>query len=668
MPKADGTKRYSEHKDREADRSREKSSKGRDIGDIPPVVNPARRNASELDFRKFCETYLKEQFTLAWSKPHLLAIEKIERAVIKGELFALAMPRGSGKSTLSEAAILWAMLYGHRQFMAVIGAEREHATEFADSIRTELETNELLYEDFPEVCYPIEQLDGINQRANGQTYKGERTRIKWTGNLLRMPFIPGSKAAGSIVKTASITGRIRGMRLKLPDGTTLRPDLVVVDDPQTDESAKSPEQNRSRLKTLSKAVLGLAGPGKKIAGVMPCTVIEPGDAIDQILDVMKFPQWQGQRTKLINSWPTSQLWETYSELWSTGMREGRGIADATHFYFENLEEMQAGAEVTWPERFNEDELDAIQHCWNLRLLLGLKNFLAEYNNDPQPDEDQKQLDFYMAARIGAFERWELPNWAIKSTAFIDVQGEALFYSIGSWAQDFTGHVVEYGIWPKQRIGLCRLSELSDKLSDAGGNIEGRIDEGLKNLIAMLREKMQLDAIGIDANWGISTQTVYSIAYQFAKQNVHACHGRFYGATSIPLNSGRPKPGEQRGYYWKRIVDGPRTRILFDANAWKDTYLSRLQTKIGDVGAVTVYKGSDHELLDEHYHSEYFVEAWARGNKKNEWKLTPGVDNHWWDSGVGAAMLANFVGCSIPTWGTDAPKRVSFKEMQRRQAS
>ena len=668
MPKADDSKRYQEHKIREAARSRKKSQQGRDIGDLPPVVDPARRDRCEFSLREFCETYLAEQFTLAWSSAHLVALEKLQRSILKGGLFALAMPRGSGKTTLAEAAALWAILYGHRRFVAIIGAEADHAEEIAESIRIELETNGKLYEDFPAVCYPIECLDGIVNRANGQLYKGERTRIKWTGRIVKLPTIDGSISSGAIVKTAGITGRIRGMRFKLSDGSTLRPDLLLIDDPQTDESAKSKTQNDNRLKVLTKAILGLKGPsGKQVAAAMPCTVIEPGDAIDQVLDSQKYPQWQGQRTKLIEAWPTSSKWEAYAELWKLGMMEGRGIADATEYYAAHREEMAQGASINWPERFDDGEIDGLQHCWNLRLNLGEKAFEAEYNNNPQPDIETKQLEFHLPARVVPFHPWELPPWAIKTTAFIDVQGEALFWIVACWAQDFTGHIMGYGIWPEQRAGLVRLAELSNKLSDGVGGFEARITDALTNCLSYLRNKTKLDAIGIDANWGLSTDTVYKVAYDLSRENVHAMHGRFYGASSIPINGGRPKMGEQRGYYWKRLIDGPRTRILFDNNSWKDCVLSRLQTQIGDSGALSVFSGLDHYLLDEHFHAEQYVEVFARGNKKNEWRQSPNIDNHWFDGIVGAAVLANFSGCSVPTWGADRPRQVSFAALRNKNS-
>jgi len=60
----------------------------------------------------------------------------------------MAMPRGSGKTSLCETACLWAMLYGHRDFVALIGSDEEHAAQMLDSIKAELENNDRLLDDF----------------------------------------------------------------------------------------------------------------------------------------------------------------------------------------------------------------------------------------------------------------------------------------------------------------------------------------------------------------------------------------------------------------------------------------------------------------------------------------------------------------------------------------
>ena len=87
---------------------------------------------------------------MAWSPDHLKVIAKIEQAVLDGGLFAMAMPRGSGKTTICECACIWAVLYGHREFVCLIGSDEGHASDMLDSIKTELEANDLLLEDFEE--------------------------------------------------------------------------------------------------------------------------------------------------------------------------------------------------------------------------------------------------------------------------------------------------------------------------------------------------------------------------------------------------------------------------------------------------------------------------------------------------------------------------------------
>lgn len=44
-----------------------------------------------------------------------------------GGLSAMAMPRGSGKASLCETARLWTILFGHPEFVALIGRVEVHA-------------------------------------------------------------------------------------------------------------------------------------------------------------------------------------------------------------------------------------------------------------------------------------------------------------------------------------------------------------------------------------------------------------------------------------------------------------------------------------------------------------------------------------------------------------
>jgi len=143
-----------------------------------PVIascNPDRKDRASWDFRYFCESYFPLTFHLAWSPDHLKVISKIENAVIHGGLFALAMARATGKSSLVEGACIWSVLYGHRDFVCLIGSDEGHACDMLDSIKTELDSNDQLLADFPEVCFPIQALDGISNVWSGTSSANSTT-------------------------------------------------------------------------------------------------------------------------------------------------------------------------------------------------------------------------------------------------------------------------------------------------------------------------------------------------------------------------------------------------------------------------------------------------------------------------------------------------------------
>jgi len=170
---------YEDIKEAARERSAVASQSGRDIGPIPQVVDQQRKENCRLNLKLFFETYFPAKFNRGWGPDHLRVIEKIERSLLHGGLFALAMPRASGKTTICEMSAIWAALYGHRKYILLIGATEDAATKSLSEIKFEIESNDLLHEDFPEVCYPVRRLDGIVNRSSGQTCRGERTRIKW---------------------------------------------------------------------------------------------------------------------------------------------------------------------------------------------------------------------------------------------------------------------------------------------------------------------------------------------------------------------------------------------------------------------------------------------------------------------------------------------------------
>ena len=681
---------YEKLKERARARNVAMAIAGRDIGDLPEAVDADRKVKAASDFRFFCESYFPLTFHLAWSPDHLKVISKIEQAVLRGGLFSMAMPRGSGKTTICECACIWAVLNGHREFVCLIGSDEGHAMDMLDSIKMELDGNDLLLEDYPEVVYPIQCLDGIANRCNGQLYQGERTHIGWTAKEIVLPTMPDSTASGAIIKVAGITGRIRGMKYKRADGQTMRPSLVVIDDPQTDESARSLSQCATRESILAGAILGLAGPGKKISGIMPCTVIRPGDMADNILCRDKHPEWNGERTKMVYSFPTDEkLWQRYGELRAESLRANGDLRLATEFYKANREAMDDGASVAWLVRFNHDELSAIQHAMNLKLQ-DEAAFFAEYQNEPLPEDagtdDELSAD-EIVGKTNRMQRESVPISCNHLTMFVDVQANLLFFVVAAWEDDFTGYVVDYGAYPDQQRPYFTLRDARHTLATATktSGLEGSIYAGLVRVTeqylgrewkredgAMLRIERCL----IDANWGSSTDVVY----QFCRQCAHASivmpsHGRFVGASSQPFSEYKRRPGDRVGHNWRMPnVKGKRAvrHVVYDTNYWKSFVHARLAVAMGDRGCLSLFgdNADQHRLFAEHLTSEYRIKTEGRGRTVDEWKMRPERgDNHWFDGLVGCAVAASMQGVVLE--GTESAdsnrrKRVSFAELQRRR--
>lgn len=677
-----GARSYEERRNAERDRQAEQSLAGRDIGPLPEVVNPDRKAACERNFQLFCESYFPETYSLAWSPDHLKVIEKIETAVLRGGLFALALPRGSGKTTITESAALWSMLYGHREFVVLIGATESAALELLDSLKTELEVNERLAEDFPEVCYPVAQLEGIANRCAGQLCKGERTRITWTSNEIVLPTIEGSKASGIIVRVAGITGRIRGMKFKRSDGRNVRPSLVVIDDPQTSESAGSLEQTRKRVRVLAGDILGLAGPGQKISGIMPCTIIRPGDMADIILNRNTHPDWNGEKTRMVYRFPTNmKLWEEYAEIRAEALRTEGNFQKATEFYLANREAMDAGAEVSWEARFNHDEVSALQHAMNLKFQ-DEAAFMSEYQNDPLPDDtaDDSLLSVdEICAKINGLARRRVPLKCDRLTMFVDVQKALLFYVVIAWAEDFTGAVIDYGSWPDQHRHEYSLADANPSIQTLfpKAGFEGALYAALSALTdkCLGREweredgaVLKIERALVDANWGQSTDVVY----QFCRQSSHAgvilpSHGRYVGASSKPMTEYRKQQGDRLGFNWMiPNVAGKRAirHVIYDTNYWKSFIHARLAVPVGDKGALTLYGRipGAHQLFAEHLTAEYRVKTQGRGRTVDEWKLKPqSHDNHFLDCVAGCAVCGSMLGASLPE---TLPAKLDRKPMIR----
>lgn len=698
-----------QHRREVLERQSERTFASQDIGELPSVKHPGRRKRALASLSVLARSYFPHIFYLPWSKDHLKVILKITRVVKHHEKLAVAMPRGSGKSALSELALVWGALRGDHKYSVLVAATAPKAADSMLAFKAAFGENELLLEDFPEVCYPIHAIENEPRRCRGQRYHGQKTNITWGKDRIILPTIPGSAGSGAVIQAASIDGNIRGMKLPAKGGAAMRPTLAMCDDPQTPESARSQGPNGQcahRLKVIIQDVQGLAGPSGATGILVPCTVIEPGDLADQIL---KRPDYRGERTKRIYSWPSNKpLWEEYRALWESLLRSGQPPDESNVFYRERMatcrkrmdtqrpcEEcarvkvcMDAGAVVDWAERIDADakHLSAVQTAMHSFYEYGPVGFAAEFQNEPITNEPAGRLSADLCASRVSGRPWgEVPIDCTELTMGVDVQQTSLWYVVLAARSNFTAQVVEYGVWPEQKRTNYTLGEISDSLNNLQTKyphrgVEGTIQAGLEDLVTWaLRRNFQrsggagLARIGrLLVDSGKWPNVIAAVKMSRGGSAMQLSKGVGIRAGTKPMIMLKPKPGDGRrdllGHWMMPATQGTKEfpHVAVDTNFWKSFVHSAFLTAPGDPGAFTLF-GDDptrHALFASHITAEYYTTTQGHGREVQEWTVRPNrPDNHFLDALVLAVVGASMQGCSLLPGGI--PRARSLRHVAAR---
>ncbi len=696
--------------ERQARYERRQAEKAADIKVIPAVVNPARREACRLDLEKFLVEYFPFSTGLsAFSTDHKKLIGRMQEALLIGGRYAEAVFRGFAKTTMAENAALWALLYGHRKFIVIFGADSSAASGNIDSIKRELSENDLLMEDFPEVCHAVRALEGKPQRCASQTHtpgnvegyapaedaEPERTCIEWTADKIVLPriMLPDGWSAASegVVTVRGLTAGCRGLKHKRADGTQQRPDFVFIDDPQTDESARSPLQIEKRIDTIKRAILQLGGHRKKIAVLMCGTIIARDDLMHQFVDSKRNPSWQSDRVPMVRKWSDAHAkwmgeYQDLRTLYDKDLPgdQQRAHRAATEFYRVNREAMDAGCEVSWASCYDpERELSAIQHAYNALIDDGEDVFASEYQNDPKETaEEAAQLKAgQVAAKAVNIPRGILPQWTTHITAFVDVQDSILYGCVCAWGTGFRGNVVHYSTFPEQARAYFSHRDVQKTIQVVfpGISKEASIRAALEAYVQQLAGRQWKREDGADLSLNLCLVDAgdgdhFDIVKDFCRRSPLAgllkpSKGQYVGAASAPWETETKKEGVQYGLHWRitPLKQSASRLTLFDTNFWKTFVANRIAAPIGDGSGIELHEG-DHRMYADHITGEYGVRTEGRGRMLTEWKLRVGRDNHWLDATVGCAVGASIVGVQMRSVQSNEPrKKIRLSEIQRARA-
>ena len=242
-----------------------------------------RKNKAEKDFDFFCKTYLPHYFTSPFAEYQdiLTDIEsegRLSKAncerlkpLIKSEYHKFfkpisklkgiidVEPREHGKTVRqSFAKVLWRVLFRKNRFVLLIGPSREAADENLLNIRTEIEENELILQDFGELKGPV-----------------------WTNSKVEL-------SNGTCIMAKGAGSSMRGVRFR-----EHRPDLIVLDDILKDDAAESPTQRDKIDRWFRRVVIPL---GRNAFFVFVNTIFHSDDIVCRLLKAIdngSFSDWIG---------------------------------------------------------------------------------------------------------------------------------------------------------------------------------------------------------------------------------------------------------------------------------------------------------------------------------------------------------------------------------------
>lgn len=254
---------------------------------------------------------------------------------------AIAAPRGEAKSTLvSQLFTLYCLVAQKKRYALIVMDSIDQAYPMLEAIKVELEFNQRLRVDFPEIA------------GQGRVWQAATIVTK----------------ANQKVQVAGSGKKLRGLR-----HGAYRPDLVVLDDIENDEQVRSPEQRDKLHDWLKKTVLPLGAAGDKLDVVYIGTILHYDSVLNRTLSSKA---WKTAKFKALIRQPDDMsLWDKWEDLY---LNEGEAVADA--FYSQNKSAMDKGAVVSWAAR-------PILTLMKIRARDGHATFDSEYQNDPLSSDD-----------------------------------------------------------------------------------------------------------------------------------------------------------------------------------------------------------------------------------------------------------------------------------------
>ena len=637
-----------------------------------PIADPERRRRLEANPRAWLRWYLAAAFPLPWGPVHRDMIRAAVRAIRTGAGMAVAAPRGTGKSTVLWGVALWALLSGACRFPVVAGWSHAAARRALRKWLQALADNERIRADYPEACQPFEIATHANRLkalAWADTGNACGADVRTMDGALCLP--DGLGALGAV----SIAGNTRGLFAAMPDGSTIRPDVLFLDDPQDKATAESPTLVRKTVERIEADLFNLSGPDVRLAIMAAVTVTAEGDVAEHFLT---HPDFEAIRVAQITSWPTGfadrasatrKLWEDWNAARIEGLADHDGGKAARAFYRANRAAMTAGAAVSWAARYDRKrhDPDAVYAAlWDF-YRIGEAAFMSERQNAPMK-ENATVYDLtaaLVASRVQEGRgRCDVPAEGRAIVAATDLNHYGLHSVAVAFGNDQTGWLPWYGRHDNDGRGIvpenCPEQEAKRRMYEA------LVLHGQHLAALPLTRGGQSVRVNL---WIIDAGYMPDVVKRFVEGP-----GRTLGIPMLPargygFDKYRPTPRNCIGTAREQchLTESPVTGrfLAFNADYWREVSQRAWLGTPNAPGSLSLFNGARHAEFAEQVTRERLLEK-LQGQFGYVWRWAVQPGWHDWGDAVTMAYAGAAWG-GIGTTGTEPPRAPTVRRQRPRES-
>lgn len=288
------------------------------------------------------------------------------------ENIAWACPRQHAKTAYGTNIFpVHQVVFKHRKFIMVVSETVTVAGTFIQWGNRQLKFNRKLIQDFGPMLHERANLNEVDNKEEYITLNGVKVMARGAG------------------------GQMRGMRFG-----NVRPELIVLDDLESDEDVRTPVAREKIRNWFNEEVLPAMSKSNGKA-LYVGTILGYESLLEHVIS--KDRRFKSKRYKAIESYASNKsLWDHWKAIYTSEDPQAR--KKAKEFYETNEEAMLEGVKLLWGEFWSYYDF------MEMLINMGVKSFTQEYQNDPTDEERQifkvDQFTYYDENRVFNNEEYE----------------------------------------------------------------------------------------------------------------------------------------------------------------------------------------------------------------------------------------------------------------------